>query len=683
MQFIYPAFLFALASLAIPVIVHLFNFRRYKKVQFSNVQFLKELQEQQASRRNLKERLILLSRLLALLFLVFAFARPFIPDEKNSAANLEQAVSIFVDNSYSMQNLGREGSLLEQAKQKAKEIASAYGINTRFQLLTQDFEGRHQRLLNRDEFNDAVDAVQISAQSRNLQQIINRQQSLLDEQHGANKALYLVSDFQKNLAGQKSVGSDKDISINMVQLQSQNLPNVAVDSVWLLSGVHRPGSAEKLAVRLHNYAADEAVNIPMKLFINGQQKALGSFTIGAGKVLTDTLSFSGLRSGWQRGEIQLQDNPVTFDNNFYFTFNVKQQLPVLLINGGTENPFLKAVFSSDAFFKISRMPEGNVDYAGLSSFPLIVLSDVKSISAGLARQLNEYIKNGGTLAVFPSVDIDIQSYSAFLQPMGAALYGKVDTTSAKVAALNLQNGLFKDVFDAIPQNPDMPRVKKYYSLTQAGGEEPIMQLPGRKTFWSGYRNVKGRVYLSAIALNDDFTNLQRHGLFVPVMFRIALLSGHDMPLFYTLGKAESIETVPLRLNEKQVISLNKDGLSIIPDVSQQEGSIMLYVADQLQQPGLYELKKQDSVAAILAFNDNRSESDMRYFTSEEIKKLLPGAGVRLINDKQPVTSIVNEVNNGIQLWKLCILLALISLAAEIVLIRYYKTDRRLPGQATS
>jgi hypothetical protein len=63
MQFLYPVFLFALFTLAIPVLVHLFNFRRYKKVYFSNVQFLKEVQERQASRRNIKERLILAARM--------------------------------------------------------------------------------------------------------------------------------------------------------------------------------------------------------------------------------------------------------------------------------------------------------------------------------------------------------------------------------------------------------------------------------------------------------------------------------------------------------------------------------------------------------------------------------------------------------------------------------------------
>ena len=122
MYFLYPAFLFALLSLAIPVVIHLFNFRKYKKVYFSNVQFLKEVQEQQASRRNLKERLILASRLLALLFLILAFARPYIPGARNANAAKQQVISIFVDNSYSMETLNREGSLLDEAKRRAKEM---------------------------------------------------------------------------------------------------------------------------------------------------------------------------------------------------------------------------------------------------------------------------------------------------------------------------------------------------------------------------------------------------------------------------------------------------------------------------------------------------------------------------------------------------------------------------------
>ncbi|HTI57379.1 BatA domain-containing protein [Mucilaginibacter sp.] len=682
MQFLYPAFLFALVTLAIPVIIHLFNFRRYQKVYFSNVQFLKEVQEQQASRRNLKERLILASRLLALLFLVLAFARPFIPGKNVANAGKQHVVSIFVDNSYSMQALNREGSLIDEAKRRAKEIASAYSINDRFQLLTQDFEGKHQRLLSRDEFNDAVDAVKISPESRGLQQVVDRQQNLLDEQHGAVRSAYIISDFQKNISGDKTVKTDSSVHYSLVQLKASELPNVAVDSVWLLAAVHRPGDGEKLVVKLHNYAGEKAEKIPLKLVIKGTQKALGSFSVDARSVQIDTLSFSGLQSGWQQGEIQLQDNPVTFDNQFYFTFNVTQQLPILLIDGGTVNPFLKAVFDTDPFFAAKRVTDGNVDYAALNTYPLIIISDVKTLSTGLAQQLKAYVSKGGTLAMFPAADADLVNNKAFLQSVNAAWPDKLVEGQVKISAINLQNPVFKNIFENFPQNPDLPSANKYYQLSSTARGESLMQLPGGQPFWSGFSNGKGKVYVSAVPLDNDYSNLQRHALFVPIMFRIALLSGHDQPLFYTLGSDESIAVPPVQLSEKQLLKLTKGDQSIIPDARQQGGGTVLFISDQLQEAGNYDLKKQDSTIAVLAFNNNRSESDMSYLASSDLKALFPQAGSVLQPGQASLKGQVAEINFGLQLWKLCIILALIFLAAEILLVRYYNPGKqRFPQTA--
>jgi hypothetical protein len=681
MHFIYPAFLFALLTLAIPVIIHLFNFRRFQRVNFSNVQFLKEIQEQQSSRRNLKERLILASRLLALAFLVFAFARPFIPAQNAANAGRQNAVSIFVDNSYSMQTLNREGSLLDDAKQKAKEIASAYNINDRFQLLTQDFEGKHQRLLSRDEFNDAVDQVKISAQSRGLQQIISRQQSLLVTQPGATKSVYIISDLQKNMAA-NPLKTDSAIAINLIQLKAGNLPNVAVDSVWLLSAIHRPGESEKLVVRLHNYADEKAEKIPLKVTINGAQKALGSYTLAARSVQNDTLAFMGLQAGWQQGEVALQDNPVTFDNQFYFSFNVAQQMPVLLIDGGIPNPYLKAVFAADPFFKAHNTPDGNVDYAALGTYPIIVISDIKTVSTGLAQQLKNYVNKGGTLVVFPAIDADLNNYRAFLQAMNAAFPEKLVPDEAKVSALNRQSPIFKNVFESFPPNPDLPVVKKYYQLSAAHGiQDNLMTLTGGQTFWAGYNSGRGKAYVAAVPLNEDFSNLPRHALFVPILFRIALLSGHDLPLFYTLGTDEILEVPPVQLTEKQLLKLTKGGQSTIPDVRQQEGSTLLYVSDQLHEPGIYTLKKQDSTLATLAFNDNRNESDLSYLTPAALKEILPKQAALIPGTNASLKGIVAETNLGTQLWKLCIILALISLAAEILLIRYFKPGVQVVKQA--
>ena len=121
MQFLYPTFLFALSAIAIPIIIHLFYFRRFKKVYFTNVRFLKEVKEETSARQKLRNLLVLLLRCLAIAFLVFAFAQPFIPRDVEVKQG-QQAVSVFVDNSFSMSAMSQDVPLLENAKQKAKEI---------------------------------------------------------------------------------------------------------------------------------------------------------------------------------------------------------------------------------------------------------------------------------------------------------------------------------------------------------------------------------------------------------------------------------------------------------------------------------------------------------------------------------------------------------------------------------
>ncbi len=669
MNFEHVNVLYALSALVIPVLVHLFGFRKYRKVLFSNVQFLKEINEQQASRTHLKERLILAARLLTLFFLVLAFARPYLSGRQQAAAAQQQAVSIFIDNSYSMQTLNREGSLLDEAKRRAKEIIKAYGPNDRFQLLTQDFEGRHQRLLAANEFNNAVDTIKLSAQSRTLHQIINRQQNLLAMQPQAAGAIYIISDFQRNIGGKQN-RIEARYPVSLVKLDAATLPNVTVDSVVALSPTHRAGIQEKIAVKLHNYGDKTAQAISLKLFINGVQKALGSFTVSARSVQTDTLAFSGLLPGWQSAEIQLQDNPVTFDNQFWFTFNVQNQQPVLLINDTKNDVYLTAAFNTDAFFALNQMNSTNLNYSAFSKYSLIILSNIKSVSAGLSQQLKTYVLNGGNLIVFPADRADLLSYKNLLQPLNAARPEKQITGPTRVSSLNLHSPVFKGVFEMMPQNPDLPVVKKYYQLSATGSlAGHLMELPGREPFFTVVNSGKGRVYVSAVPLDEGYSNLPRHALLLPLMFRIALLSNHTGPLYYKTGEDEQVTLPQLEVNSRQMLHLVKGKQNFIPDVRQQNSNTDLFIADQISAPGIYQLKQRDSLLAAIAFNANRSESDLHYLSNAELNKILPGAAEILTPGNAPLQQSITDINKGLQLWKVCIILALIFMAAEILLIR--------------
>ena len=137
MSFLFPSFLWALFALSIPVIIHLFYFRRYRTVYFTNVSFLKELKEEKSTRNRLKHLLVLLLRLLLIACLVIAFAQPFLKG-KNNADSGRQTVSIYLDNSFSMMAQDDEMPLLEKSRQLATEIVKAYPAGTQFHYITND-----------------------------------------------------------------------------------------------------------------------------------------------------------------------------------------------------------------------------------------------------------------------------------------------------------------------------------------------------------------------------------------------------------------------------------------------------------------------------------------------------------------------------------------------------------------
>ena len=672
MNFLYPGFLFALFSIAIPVIIHLFNFRKFKKVYFSNVTFLKEIKEQNSAQEKLKNLLILTSRILAITFLVFAFSRPFIPYGNKNEQSKENAVSIYIDNSYSMEAVNKEGNLLDEAKRKAKEIVKAFQLNDRFQLLTNDFEGKHQRLLNADELIQAVDEVKISAASRLLQQVINRQQSIFTGT--SNRFSYIISDFQKGFAGKEPIVADKNITFSLIILKANHLPNVAVDSVWLLSPVHQANETEKIVFRLKNYGNEIAKNIPVKLVINKQQKAISSLTIAAGATAMDTLSFGGLKLGWQKGVITIKDFPLTFDDQLNFTFKVSANQKVLSINGTNSEKYISALFNSDPYFKLTEMPERNINYAALPNYSLIVLNGLNTPSTGLATTLKLYAENGGSVVIFPNTNSSKEVYSSFLADLNLPAVAALITTPSKVSAIELKNTLFKDVFESLPQQLDLPAAKRYFEFKEntTNNKENLLQLPANKLFFARYPQKSGQVYLSATGLSINDGNLPEHPVFVPLMYKIAFASVREQPLYYILAKDNVLESNKINLNKNQSLRLMSDNFEVIPEIRQNMEKTRLYMADQIKKSGFYDLKQADSLISVISFNDNRIESDMHYDDNSELTKLINSQQLVLLDpEKDAIGTLVSVKNNGTELWKLCLILSIIFLAIEILLVRFY------------
>ncbi|WP_316821397.1 BatA domain-containing protein [Pedobacter gandavensis] len=679
MNFLYPGFLFALLAIAIPIVIHLFNFRKFKKVYFSNVQFLKEAKEQNSSRDKFLHLLVLCCRILAIIFLVFAFARPYIPLDTGADPKKGNLISVYIDNSYSMETVNKEGNLLDEAKRKAKEIAAAYELNDQFQLLTNDFEGKHQRRLNKEAFVQMLEDVKISPASRTLQQIVNRLNQEGDSRK--NQIAYLLSDFQQNFTGREKIKSDSLIRYSFIKLNANALPNIAVDSVWSLSPVHQPKQAEQLVVQLHNYSSEDAVDVPLKLLINQQQKAISNVKVPAGKSIKDTLAFSGLNQGWQKGVLSIKDFPITFDDELNFSFPVNNEMKVLSISGDPTQQFLKSLFAADPYFKLTEMTEANIKYSSFPEYSLIVLNGLKQPSSGLAQQLKSFVQKGGSLVIFPDLDAGARVYTSFLTALTLPAVKQLNAGSPVTSSIDLKDPLFRDVFDQVPANMDLPVVNRYFSYLErsTGGRERILQLPLNQSLFARYPLGSGKIYLSASTLTTEDGNLSRHPVFVPLLFKVAFSSAKEQPMYYTSGKDDLLAQQKISVGANQSLLLKSaDGTEVIPEIRQTPGQTLLYIADQVKKSGFYDLKRTDSVLAVLAFNDDRKESDMSYASDQNLKDLFGRQQIALHNSQKDALSLnIQAKNSSIELWKLCLILAVVFLAIEILLIRFFNKTKNI------
>ncbi|MEI8045956.1 MAG: BatA domain-containing protein [Bacteroidota bacterium] len=687
MQFINPLYLFGLLAVAIPIIIHLFNFRRFRKVYFTNVRFLKEIKQQTQKQSQLRHLLILAIRILAISALVLAFAQPYIPfSDRQSKLASRNAVSIFVDNSFSMEAVGSNGSLMDESKQKAREIVSAYKSTDLFQLLTGDFEGRHQRLVTRDEFLTMLEEVKVSPSVHSISEIVNRQNDLLKSETTSRRTSYIVSDFQKSSYSNFDFRQDTAISTFLVPLKSSVAANVYIDTCWFSQPTQQPGKTSLLTARVWNKSENDLEKIPLKLLINNQQKSVASIDIKAGMSTLVELPFTVYQPGPQHGLLQVTDYPVTYDDKFYFSFDVLSSINVLAINGGSENRFLNALFAQDSSVRMTNMGEKSLDYGRLASFDLIIMNEIPAISSGLAEELKRFVVNGGTLLILPATNAVLNTYDSFLTSLNAPLYQALDTADSKVVKLSEESYLFRDVFEkqqgkqTLAANTDMPDVKKHYPIvfTSAMLTVPLMSMLNGREFLTLTSSGLGQVLQFTSPMDPAFTNFPQQALFVPVLYNTALISHPSHSLYSIINDNKVIRVgteLPSGDKVNKIKSLQGD-FEMIPQISNAGNMVNIFVGNQIPMAGNFELLNEKNVITALAFNYNRGESDLACNTVSDLESLLDKTHLNsftvLKTGQKPLNEVIAQINSGTQLWRYFIWLALLLLLTEILLIRFLK-----------
>jgi hypothetical protein len=682
MRFVYPEFLWALLALAIPVIIHLFNFRKYKTLYFSSLRFLKFVDQQTRSTQKLKHYLVLALRLLALTSIIIAFAQPYIPVEESSGKGGKNIITIYLDNSFSMTAKGAEGELFSEAREFARKVITDASLETGFVLHTNDLSGIEKRILTKPEALEYLDKIKIGPMVRTVNQIISWERELLRSEQKNGKRIsasqhVLLSDFQKINCDFSEIETDNSSFYYPVRFSPQERSNLYIDSVWFTSPVRRIGSNNELNIRVVNESDEDLANVEIKFRLENINRDI--FIDIPKKSKTETIiNYTEKGSGVKQAKITVNDRQLFWDDDFYFSYAVKDQAGVLIINGESADVSIERIYALEPYFKTSVISENSFNADALKNTDLIVLNGLNEITSGLTEQLVSFAQSGGSLGIIPGKEIKSGSYNLLLDQLNLPSIGRVNTVGTKIRTFEYEDPFFFGMFDKKKKELNLNAVSKSYSLSNSGQSNffELMTLQNGQPLFVRSKN-SFNAFLLATSLDPTFSSLTSESIFPAIVLRMGELSQRPTPLAVTLGKDAVYPLYDVPQGEEPVHLVNGK-VDFIPRTAR-KGIVTYMVLSGIEStenliPGNYQILGGQKKGS-LSINLPREESRIDCLEINEVVEGLNLAGLKNvsaseIDQGQSMAKI--DIDKPFEYWRVFIILALVFLGAEMLVLKLWK-----------
>ncbi len=674
MRFLYPNMLWGLLALLIPILIHLFNFRRHKLVYFSNTAVLRNIQQENAKTRKLKYLVTLLLRCLFIAALVLAFAFPYQPEKQLNVNASDNLIGIYIDNSMSMKGQSQRTTLIEDARQSARDLVHKLNPSNRYLLMTNSFEIQNEYPMNQEEMLDQLDRMNTDGAPVPMGEVMDRFE-MLAKQHGfSTSTLFVYSDFQENTFDLTAAKADTTMQVVVVPMLPEFTSNIYIDSVWLASPIVQVGLTNDLMVRVVNQGDKEVKGLPVNFMMNGTMAASTTVDLEKNGSAEIGMQFVVENNGEQRCSVSLMDHPITFDDAYDFVISVKPSLSVIEL--GTESSVCSLLFDDDEQFNYALMEPSRFDLGAIAKAQLLIVNETAVMNETLQQTLLDAVSEGASLMVFPSVD-DPKSNRYLYGKLGLTLM-EADTNSTSVEDLALQHAFFSDMILDLPQHPDLPKVKHHIRLKTNGLATPLLTLQNADPLLMMETVGKGQAFVMATALNPIWSDLADNAIFVPMMVKMAFMGGKMDKMSYTIGMDKMLVLSDLNLegDRRFLFSNAERTFELMPPSEVRNGKVYLYLNDNLPESGFYDLLVNDTLNRVTAWNESRIESKMVFADRNDIEPQFKKAGfnVAAVLDTSDFATadLVEAMAHQSSQWKLFALVALLALLGEIAVLRFWK-----------
>ena len=638
MQFKYPELLWGLLLLLIPILIHLFQLRRFKKTPFTNVKFLKQVVSESRKSSSLKKWLLLFTRMGLLAALVFAFAQPFIA---NDTALQEKETVFYLDDSFSMNGQIENVNLF---KNTIQDFIKYIPNEQRFTLFTnkQVFKDVEVKDIQNELLNLSVAAEQLA-----IAEIVLKANTYLSDNAASQKNLVIISDFQQRMGNPTAIDSTKNINISFIKPSNTILLNTAIDSVFI---AERNNENIELVALLSTNSEEET--IPVSLFNNdkliaktaakfdGTKNSEVRFTINTNEVIL--------------GKVAISDTGLDYDNQFYFNIDEKSKIKILVI-GNSSSDFLKRIYTEDEFdFSTSTLAQLN--YSTIENQDLVILNEVQKLPASLITAIKTLSNNGGSFVLIPSTDGEIASYNELASSFYSSQYVNEVSQKMSIATVKTEHPLFVNVFDKKVTDFQFPSVNQRFKFKT---KAPIaLEFQNKEPFLLGGKNA----FFFAAAINNDNSNFKNSPLIVPAFYNMGMNSLKLPPLYVTIGSDVEIE-LPVTLQQDDIIKIADKENEFIPQQRVLPKKVQINFTENPKSAGIYRVKHNEQTLRHISFNNNRKESELLYAQLPE-------------NNNQTSLSdffLESQKNNAInEFWKWFAILAFAFVLIETALQKFLK-----------
>ncbi|MEO8664589.1 MAG: BatA domain-containing protein [Ignavibacteria bacterium] len=709
MSFLNPSILLGLFAISIPILIHLLNLRKIRKVEFSTLMFLKEIQKSKMRRIKLKQLILLILRIFTIIFLVLCFAKPvyegFAGDKNNASVS---TVLIFIDDSYSMSARDSKGLYINQAKESVKKILESYKESDEIYFVPSSRIGFKDNKISFDNFKEIIDSagsLKIKYKPLSMSEVMNYSSEILKDSRNTRKDIYIISDFQKANFDQEGFSSgasqnfnSKSQNIYLVKIGSREIKNIAIDSFVVVTKLLEKDKDMKIRVFLNNHSQFNVKNKTVNLYIDNELKGEKAVDINSYDRKEVEFVFKASKSGSISGTIELvqnvfEDDELIQDNKYYFSIYIPEKFNIGIIEDKPSDSYYinlavktASEILSDSIRRKSELfnitTTKSID-ENIFKNEVIFISNKNNFSENEANTLMKFISDGGGVFLFMGTSADINNYNkTIFNKLGTVRLEKLNTeanTTLKFDKVDFEHPVLSEVFlnqklniTTGNLNIESPVITKYYELIPGENANTIISLTNNKPFLLESGLSKGKIIISSVPATIDFSDLPLKNIFLPLVIRSIYYLSNDFEYqnSYTVGRSNLVSFQGIK-NISEIISPDNSKTPVAGRSDTPSGNFLfLPYSDITSDAGKYSINDSSGAAYGFAINFDPKEGNPISMSKEEITEYFRNnkiENVKIIESGEDISGKIDETRTGFSLWKYFLAGAILFVIAELLL----------------